>query len=80
MTHRRIQEAATPTATPTTVSTRRRMGCRQASCELMAVTTMMTAVVIPVVIVSSGRPMSVTATAPVPMRIAMPQTWNGEIA
>ena len=39
------------------------MGYRQASCGLMAATTMMTAVVIPVVIVSSGRPMSVTATA-----------------
>src|SRR5215467_1243880 len=29
-TNRRIQEATTPTATPTTVSTRRRMGCCQA--------------------------------------------------
>ena len=66
--------AAIPTATPTAVSTSRKTGCRQASCGLNAATTIMTAIVIPVVMVSSGRPIVVTTITPIPISAAMPQT------
>ena len=48
-----IDEATTPTAIPTAVSTPRRIGCCHASCGLTAATTIRTAVVTAVVITSS---------------------------
>jgi hypothetical protein len=74
------QAATTPTATPTTVSTRRRMGCRHAFCGLTAATTMITAVVIPAVTASPGRPSSMTARALAPTSTASAQAWKGRKA
>jgi hypothetical protein len=48
------KEAAIPTAIPSAVSNRRRIGCCQASCGLTATTTNQTAVVIAVVTMYSG--------------------------
>ena len=67
----------TPTATPMTVSAKRRMGCCQASCGLSAATPMTTAVLIAAVSASPGRPMSVTARALSPMSAAMAQMLKG---
>jgi hypothetical protein len=50
-----IQAVATPMATPTVVSTKCKIGCRQALCGLSSATTIMTAMVIPVVMISSDR-------------------------
>ena len=55
-----------PMATPTTVSASRRMGCCHACWGLTAATTMITAVVIPAVTASPGRPSSMTARALAP--------------
>jgi hypothetical protein len=53
------------------------MGCCQASCGLTPATTMTTAVVIPAVIASPGRPISVATSALAPISTASAQTWNG---
>jgi len=74
------QAAIAPTATPTTVSTSRRMGCCHACCGLTAATTMITAVVIPAVTASPGRPSSMTTRALAPTSIASAQAWKGRKA
>ena len=77
---RTSQAAASPTATPMTVSASRRMGCCQASCGLTSATISTTVVVMAAVIASSGRPIS-EATRPLrPVRTARPQRWNGRKA
>jgi hypothetical protein len=55
-------------------------GCIQARCGLIAATTITTAVVIPVVIVSFGLPMSIIMTAPMPIRAPKLQMWNGNMS
>ncbi len=54
------------------------MGCCQSSCGLTAAATMTTAVVIPAVIASPGRPISVAAKALAPISTARAHGWNGK--
>jgi Histidine kinase/Histidine kinase-, DNA gyrase B-, and HSP90-like ATPase len=75
-----VQAATAPTATPTTVSARRRMGCCHACWGVTAATTMITAVVIPAVTASPGRPSSMTARALAPTSTASAQAWKGRKA
>jgi hypothetical protein len=56
------------------------MGCRHAFCGLTAATTMITAVVIPAVTASPGRPSSMTARALAPTSTASAQAWKGRKA
>ena len=58
----------------------RRMGCCHACWGLIAATTMITAVVIPAVTASPGRPSSMTARALAPTSTASAQVWNGRKA
>jgi NADPH:quinone reductase-like Zn-dependent oxidoreductase len=74
---RALQAAASPTAAPTAVSASRTTGCSHASCGLRAATKNTTAVVIPAVPASCGRPSSVSVSVPMPMRTTMPTGANG---
>ena len=74
------QAAATPTTVPTTVSARRKMGCCHACCGLTAAMTMITAVVIPAVTASPGRPSTMTASALAPTSTASAHGWKGRKA
>jgi len=53
------------------------MGCCHACCGLTAATTMITAVVIPAVTASPGRPSSMAARALAPTSTASAQAWKG---
>jgi len=69
----------TPRVIPTTVSTSRISGCCQAFCGLIAATTITTAVVIPVVTMSSRRPNAAMTSVPMPSSAAKPNAVNGKI-
>ena len=64
--------APRPTATPIAVSPKRRIGCCHASWGLIAATTITTAIVIPVVMMSPGRPTSVRISVPTPINTTRP--------
>src|SRR6516162_5851038 len=64
---------------PTTVLTSRSNGCCQAVCGLIAATTITTAVVIPVVTMSSRRPNTALISVLMPSSAARPTGVNGKI-
>ena len=64
--------ATIPIATPTSVSTKRRIGSCQASCGLYAATTITTAVVMAVVTTRSSRPITISTNVPIPISAASP--------
>ena len=80
MTRKPSQAAATPTATPITVSARRSIGCCQGCCGLTAEATKTTAVVIAAVAASPGRPIRYTTSTLSPMSTGKAPVRNGRKA